>query len=106
MATRRVQSPRGRIWRGPQLLDRREARVRGVTLPGEHQLDVTTPNLAELRQGAGIADQQAEALLKEQHLGLATLRALEAGEAVPRIVCSRVTAALGISHAQAKGELA
>src|SRR4051812_44260002 len=99
MPTRRLQSPRGRIWRGPQLLDRREALVRGVTLPGEHQLDVTTPSLAELRAGAGITDEQAEVLLKEQHLGLATLRALEAGSPHPRIVAARVCACLGLDYA-------
>src|SRR4051812_46538678 len=100
MATRRLQNPRGRIWRGPQLLDRREARVRGVELPGSHDLDVTTPRLQELREAKGLTLEQAGELTT---YGQGTLQALENGASMGRLQVSRLTAELSISHAAAKG---
>jgi DNA-binding XRE family transcriptional regulator len=74
-----------------------------VGRPGEHHIHTRTPRLKELREQAGITDEQAAELLKEQTHGLGTLQRLEAGVPMPNIVAARVCAALNINYAAAKG---
>ncbi len=76
-----------------------------VGKPGAHHAHARAPMLAQLRAQAGITDDAAGELLKEQRLSLGVLRALEGGEYAPRLTISRATAALGLSHAAAKAEI-
>jgi hypothetical protein len=88
------------------IVDAREHRVVfNAETPFAHQLYASTPNLEALVAASGLTEEEIVERLREQHHGRETLRRLENGEPMSRLVISRLTACLGLSHAEAKGEV-